>query len=168
MITPGQNSSEGQKYRLIEPSQNDNIPTIQEPPNSLGRMLEIQGQSVDDEKDLVVGDENNYVTQDEKKHLLHDSKTGQVLDTVQDPEYVFNPILYTRGVEAEAFYLILSGKVTVCSGNEGFMITQSSFNYLGVEALMRANYKPDFSAKVIEQARILRISRSEYQRALER
>ena len=129
--------------------------------------MEIQGQSVDDDKDLIVGDENHYVTSEEKKNLLHDSKTGQVLDTVQDPEYVFNPILFTRGVEAEAFYLILSGKVTVCSGNEGFMITQSSFNYLGVEALTRANYKPDFSAKIIEQARILRISRLEYQRALD-
>lgn len=44
---------------------------------------------------------------------------------------VFNPILYTRGVSSDAFHLILSGKVNVCSGNDGFMITQSSFNYLG-------------------------------------
>ena len=73
---------------------------------------------------------------------------------------MFNPILYTRGIDADAFYLILSGKVTVCSGNEGFMITQSSFNYLGAEALTREDYKPDFSAKVIEKARILRISRA--------
>ena len=100
---------------------------------------------------------------------LQDSKTGgEALEQVQqDPEYVFNPILYTRGIEAEAFYLILSGKVNVCSGNEGFMITLSSFNYLGVEALMRDNYKPDFSAKVIQQARVLRVSRQRYKLALE-
>ena len=36
---------------------------------------------------------------------------------------VFNPVLYTRGIDSDAFHLILSGKVTVCSGNEGFMIT---------------------------------------------
>ena len=36
---------------------------------------------------------------------------------------LFNPILYQRGVESDAFYLILSGKVMVESGNEGFMIT---------------------------------------------
>ena len=38
-------------------------------------------------------------------------------------DHVFNPVLYTRGLESDAFYLILSGKVQVCSGNEGFMIT---------------------------------------------
>ena len=47
------------------------------------------------------------------------------------------------------------------------MITLSSFNYLGVEALTRENYKPDFSAKVIQQARVLRISRQRYAQALE-
>jgi len=72
---------------------------------------------------------------------------------------VFNPILYTRGIESDAFHLILSGKVNVCSGNEGFMITQSSFNYLGSEALVRDDYRPDFSAKVVGQARILKINR---------
>lgn len=79
---------------------------------------------------------------------------------------MFNPILYTRGIESDAFYLILSGKVTVCSGNEGFMITQSAFNYLGAEALIRDDYRPDFSAKVIEQARLLKITRTQYRMAI--
>ena len=79
---------------------------------------------------------------------------------------MFNPILYTRGVESDAFYLILSGKVMVCSGNEGFMIAQSAFNYLGAEALCRDDYVPDFSAKVIDQARILKISRTKYRAAI--
>lgn len=35
----------------------------------------------------------------------------------------YDPILYQRGVESDAFYLILSGRVMVQSGNEGFMIT---------------------------------------------
>ena len=79
---------------------------------------------------------------------------------------MFNPILYTRGVDSDAFYLILSGKVTVCSGNEGFMISQSAFNYLGTEALTRDDYRPDFSAKVIDQARLLKITRSQYRQAI--
>ena len=58
---------------------------------------------------------------------------------------MFNPILYTRGVESDAFYLILSGNVEVISGNEGFKISQSAFNYLGEESLIRDDYKPDFS-----------------------
>lgn len=40
----------------------------------------------------------------------------------QNADYVFNPILFTRGVESDAYYLILSGKVEVTSGNEGFKI----------------------------------------------
>ena len=94
-----------------------------------------------------------------------DNEAG-VVTQVHDPPYVFNPILYTRGLEADAFYLILSGKVMVCSGNEGFMIQQSSFNYLGVEALTNKDYKPDFSAKIIDKARMLRISRAQYAAAI--
>ncbi len=83
-----------------------------------------------------------------------------------DAEHIFNPILFTRGIESDCFYLILSGKVTVCSGNEGFMINQSAFNYLGADALTRDDYKPDFSAKVIDQARILKITRQSYRLAI--
>ena len=54
----------------------------------------------------------------------------------------------------------------VCSGNEGFMITQSAFNYLGQDALVRDDYVPDFSAKVVDHARILKITRSQYRAAI--
>ena len=53
--------------------------------------------------------EEEIQTDEQKKPLIGD--------------HVFNPVLYTRGLESDAFYLILSGKVQVCSGNEGFMIT---------------------------------------------
>lgn len=33
---------------------------------------------------------------------------------------LINPILFTRGVPSDSFYLILSGKVVIVSGNEGF------------------------------------------------
>ena len=46
------------------------------------------------------------------------------------------------------------------------MITQSSFNYLGQEALVRDDYRPDFSAKVMGQARILKITRQQYRLAI--
>ena len=83
-----------------------------------------------------------------------------------DNQNVFNPVLYTRGIDSDAFHLILSGKVQVTSGNEGFVITQSSFNYLGQDALVRDDYRPDFSAKVIGQARILKITRMQYRLAI--
>lgn len=77
-----------------------------------------------------------------------------------------NPILYTRGVPSQDFYLILSGKVAVCSGNEGFMINMTSFDFLGSDALVNDEYKPDFSAKVINNARLLKISRLNYRKAI--
>ena len=40
----------------------------------------------------------------------------------EDVDNLINPILYVRGVPADSFYLILSGKVMICSGNEGFML----------------------------------------------
>jgi len=80
---------------------------------------------------------------------------------------VFNPVLYTRGIENNCFHLILSGKVVVCSGNEGFMFTQSSFNYLGQDSLTMDEYKPDFDAKVIGKARLLKITRQQYRKAIQ-
>lgn len=33
-----------------------------------------------------------------------------------------NPVLFIRGVPNDSFYLVLSGKVLICSGNEGFLL----------------------------------------------
>ena len=76
-----------------------------------------------------------------------------------------NPILYVRNVPSDSFFLILQGNVVVCSGQEGFMIKLGPFNYLGVESLTspdQETYLPDFSAKVINKARLLRIRRSTF------
>jgi hypothetical protein len=37
-------------------------------------------------------------------------------------DQMINPILYVRGCPNDSFYLILSGKVMICSGNEGFLL----------------------------------------------
>ena len=77
---------------------------------------------------------------------------------------MLNPILYTRNVPSENFYLILQGNVIVCSGKEGFMVKLGPFNYLGIDALTKeeGTYVPDFSAKVVNKARVLRINRGQY------
>jgi CRP-like cAMP-binding protein len=77
-----------------------------------------------------------------------------------------NPILYIRGVPNDAFYLLLSGKVMICSGNEGFFLEQGPFNYMGVDGLTNDNYVPDFSAKVLGKTKLLKITRTEYRKAL--
>ena len=40
----------------------------------------------------------------------------------EEMDNLVNPILYVRGVPSDSFYLILSGKVMICSGNEGFLL----------------------------------------------
>lgn len=77
-----------------------------------------------------------------------------------------NPVLFVRQVPNDNFYLILAGKVTVCSGNEGFLVEQTTFNFLGADALINDQYSPDFSAKVIEKARLLKINRLAYRKAI--
>ena len=72
---------------------------------------------VPDDEESGIGDENFAVV---------DHRKGLSLE-----ERLNNPILFTRGLPSSDFYLILQGHVTVCSGNEGFMVQQSAFNYLG-------------------------------------
>ena len=70
-----------------------------------------------DEEEGYIGDEQSAMIEQPKYKNLEDKLN--------------NPIIFTRGLPSSHFYLVLSGKVTVCSGNEGFMIEQSAFNYLG-------------------------------------
>ena len=77
---------------------------------------------------LTNGDQNS---EDEMAGIEEDNIDGEQASTERNLKHnlatkrLVNPILYTRGLPSEDFYLILSGKVVVCSGNEGFMIEQS-------------------------------------------
>ena len=84
----------------------------------------------------------------------------------RDSTELTNPVLYVRGTRSDSFYLILSGKVMICTGNEGFMVEQGAFNYMGVDCLTNDNYVPDFSAKVIGRAKLLKITREDYRKSL--
>ena len=52
-----------------------------------------------------------------------EKQVDNVEEAYKVAETLLNPILYTRGIESDCFYLILSGKVMICAGNEGFMIS---------------------------------------------
>ena len=71
-----------------------------------------EGNSCDD---IMVGEEDAHEEEQVKIEQKKDVASKRLV----------NPILYTRGVPSQDFYLILSGKVVVCSGNEGFMVEQS-------------------------------------------
>lgn len=64
---------------------------------------------------------------------------------------MMNPVLYHRGIRSEHFFLIISGKVAICSGNEGFIIEKGRFEFIGMECLTNRDYVPDFSCKVLGQ-----------------
>ena len=68
---------------------------------------------------------------------------------------MINPIIYIRGVKSNLFNFILHGKVMICSGNEGFYVELGTFNFMGTECLLNDSYVPDFSAKVIGNAKLL-------------
>ena len=81
-------------------------------------LIKAEGQIVEETYEDVVADELVERVGEEQEEM----EAGE-LAPMDDADNVFNPILFTRGIETDSFYLILSGKVTVCSGNEGFMIT---------------------------------------------
>ena len=54
----------------------------------------------------------------------------------------------------------------ICSGNEGFFLEQGAFNFMGEEAITKDNFIPDFSAKIIGKAKLLKISRKDYRKKL--
>lgn len=74
-----------------------------------------------------------------------------------------NPVLFIRNVPSDAFYLILRGKVEVISGKDLFRVEIGSFSCIGSGALLEMGYVPDFSARVIGAARLLKITRPLYQ-----
>mmetsp|Transcript_22338 Transcript_22338/g.34589 ORF Transcript_22338/g.34589 Transcript_22338/m.34589 type:complete len:110 (+) Transcript_22338:1662-1991(+) len=87
---------------------------------------------------------------------------GQDLLDNDKMDSLVNPILFNRGQKADSFYLILSGKVSVCSGKEGFLVELTQFKYMGVECMLNDDYVPDFSAKVMGKTRLLKITKENY------
>ncbi|CDW87629.1 metal transporter cnnm2 [Stylonychia lemnae] len=97
----------------------------------------------------------------EENKPLNDSIMGSI-EFKRKLQQNIDPILFVRGIPTTDFYLILQGDVLVCSGSEGFFIKLSSYDYLGLKALQEQVYKPDFSAKVLNQAKLLKINQSQY------
>ena len=69
--------------------------------------------------------------------------------------------LYRRGKVTDRCTLVISGKVEVSAGHEGFVSEMGPFSLLAADALLADRYVPDFSAVVAsEQIRFLQIARS--------
>jgi len=74
--------------------------------------------------------------------------------------------LYERNVPSPYFTLVLQGKVEIQSGLEGFRSEGGPFTFMGVSALLTDNFVPDFSAKVLVNAQLLRIKKKQYEDAI--
>jgi len=87
-------------------------------------------------------------------------------------------VLYSKGLQSEFFTFILDGKAEVLSGRQMFRTEVSRFTLLFPEILTKAqedytlglelsDIVPDFFARVIQNSRILRISRINFIKCLE-
>ena len=77
-------------------------------------------------------------------------------------------LLYHRHVENDVSTLLLSGKVTVISGEDNFRSYVSSWSLLAGGALVSSPYQPDFSAWVSAgPCRCLRITRKRFVQAID-
>jgi len=107
----------------------------------------------------------------------HESKIGQSSKQntmVEDGGY----LLYLQGVQSEFFTFILDGKVEVFSGRQKFRTEVSRFTILCPELLWQTQidfvenrefgvFVPDFTARVMQNSRILRISRETFHKCLQ-
>merc|ERR1719493_331427 len=86
-------------------------------------------------------------------------------------------LLYSKGVQTEFFTFILDGKVEVFSGRQKFRSEVSRFTILCPELLSQTQddyvkglefsaFVPDFTCRVIQNSRILRISRENFHKCL--
>lgn len=73
--------------------------------------------------------------------------------------------IYKRGVATQDAYLVISGRVEITAGDDGFLSEAGPWTLLAMKALTDDLYAPDFTARVSERpARILCIPRRLYRR----
>lgn len=89
-----------------------------------------------------------------------------LLTNNEELDSLMNPVIYHRGMHSDHFHLIITGRLCICSGNEGFIAEKGTFEFLGEQCLTDPKYLPDFSCKVLGKARLLRISREDYVKAV--
>jgi hypothetical protein len=94
---------------------------------STNRSMDLDSLVPEESKRNIVRNLNNknnskLTTKEESKGS--NDLTIQQNDVLNNEEMddLVNPIIFVRGVPTDSFYMILSGKVMICSGNEGFLL----------------------------------------------
>jgi len=94
------------------------------------------------------------------------SRKYSEISAEEEIKWLETNIIFKKGNKSKNFVLILSGKVEIYSGRENFMSIASSFTPIGQNALLKANYVPDFTAVVVEATKYLQISFKSYQNSI--
>jgi CRP-like cAMP-binding protein len=68
-------------------------------------------------------------------------------------------VLYRRGELNSTFTLVLQGRACVWAGSESFLSEVAPWTCVGNNALLKADYRPDFTAVTAGACRLLQISR---------
>lgn len=71
-------------------------------------------------------------------------------------------LICRRGSPCNVAYLVLQGRVRVVAGAEGFKTEFGPWTLLAAKSLEREDYCPDFTASVVEHARLLLLSSATY------
>jgi metal transporter CNNM len=131
-----------------------------------------RAEDVDLQNLLASGSVYKILRDDEygNKKLVDDGKDRMM---IEDGGY----LLYKQGVQSEYFTFILDGKAEVHSGRQKFRSEVSRFTILCPELLYQTQddyvnglefsaFVPDFTCRVIQNSRILRISRENFHKCL--
>ena len=112
-------------------------------------------------------------------HLLSDIQLRKLVQATKVTEYdaAENPermddlpedLLYQASKPSDNCTIILTGRVTVIAGHEGFRSDVSSWSVLASSSLTNTNYVPDFSAYVSHgPCRCIRITRESFSQAVD-
>ena len=108
------------------------------------------------------------LTSDAMMWILNNSSVLDIkFDTANESKNK-SKVLYRREKVDTFFTLILSGKIEILAGRDEVRVDYGAFQCLGEVALLvpEGDYKPDFTANVLESVRCLRISRAIYERPI--
>mmetsp|Transcript_46436 Transcript_46436/g.41483 ORF Transcript_46436/g.41483 Transcript_46436/m.41483 type:complete len:731 (+) Transcript_46436:98-2290(+) len=129
---------------------------------------------------VVVSQDEQIVNSKFGRRIQEQPETGGQL-TQRDPYKDIEDnglLLYQRDKKTEYFTLILDGKCEIYAGRQGFRSTLSRWSYLCPDALDHVeqcittgrpllDYVPDFTCKVVENARVLRIRLSDFKACIQ-
>jgi len=126
-------------------------------------------------------DLQNLLASGSVRRVVEDNwQDEKTLDAVEKTNVMIEDgghLLYSKGVQTEFFTFILDGKAEVFSGRQKFRSEASRFTILCPELLSQTQHDhkdglefsafvPDFTARVIENSRILRIPRENFLKCL--